>query len=98
MSGSFASRACSQLGCANTQLTFGISEYGKPYGLIDGVPAPIKFNVSHGGKYGLIAYAKHGRLGVDVEERNTRTDLDSLSEVVFCPEEQADFALTSGKE
>lgn len=89
---------CTRLGCSNDQLTFGVSKYGKPFGLVDGNDAPIKFNVSHGGKHGLIAYSRHGRLGVDVEERIDRVDLDGLSATVFGPDEQADFALTYGAE
>ena len=89
---------CNRLGCRNDQLTFGFTKYGKPFGLVDGKPAPIKFNISHGGKHGLIAYAQHGRLGVDVEERTDRVDLDGLSATVFGPDEQAEFALTQGEE
>lgn len=89
---------CQRLDCRNDQLAFGFTKYGKPYGLVDGIPAPIKFNISHGGKHGLIAYAQHGRVGVDVEERTDRVDLDGLSETVFGLDEQADFALTHGEE
>ena len=89
---------CSRLGCNNSQLAFGTSKYGKPFGLVDGIVAPIPFNVSHSGKYGLIAYARQGRLGVDVEERNTRINLNDLSEAVFSPDEQADYALARGNE
>lgn len=89
---------CSRLACSNSQLKFGFSSYGKPFALVDGKTAPIEFNVSHGGRHGLIACAEKGRLGVDVEERNTRADLNQLSEAVFGPDEQAEFALTSGKE
>ena len=89
---------CSRLGCNNDQLTFGTSRYGKPFGLVNGLAAPIKFNISHSGKYGLIAYTQTGRIGVDVEERSTLVDLDGLSKIVFGPNEQAEFALTSGEE
>ncbi len=89
---------CKRIGCRNDQLAFGFTKYGKPFGLVDGKPAPIKFNISHGGKHGLIAYTRHGRLGVDVEERTERLDLDGLSETVFGPDEQAEFALTHGEQ
>lgn len=86
------------LGCRNEQLAFDVTRYGKPFGLVDGEVTPIKFNVSHGGKHGLIAYARHGRLGVDVEERTDRVDMDGLSATVFGPDEQAAFALARGEE
>ena len=83
---------CSRLGCENEQLAFGASEHGKPFALVDGSEAPISFNVSHSGKHGLLAFAPLGRLGVDVEERFARIDLDAMVGTVFVPEEQADFA------
>ncbi len=83
---------CSRLGCENERLSFGAFEHGKPFGLVDGSAAPVSFNVTHSGKHGLIAFAPQGRLGVDVEERGDRIDLDGVSELVFGPDEQAGFA------
>ena len=87
---------CEQLGCENERLAFGASEYGKPFALVDGAPAAISFNVSHSGSHGLIAFAPAGRLGVDIEERTDRRDIDLLGEAVFGPAERAALALTSG--
>ena len=87
---------CEQLGCENERLAFDISDHGKPFALVDGVPTTISFNVSHSGAYGLIAYAPAGRLGVDIEERTDRRDIDLLSEAVFGPAERVELALTSG--
>ena len=89
---------CCRLGCESEKLEFNASEHGKPFALVDGVAAPVSFNVSHSGKHGLIALAPQGRLGVDVEERVTRIDLDGVSEIVFGPGERADFALVRGRE
>ena len=89
---------CRRLGCGNERLAFGASEHGKPFALVDGVAAPVSFNVSHSGKHGLVALAPRGRLGVDVEERADRLDLDGISEFVFGPDEQADFASARGRE
>ena len=83
---------CSRLGCANEQLAFGAAEHGKPFALVDGIAALVSFNVSHSGRHGLIVLAPQGRVGVDVEERAARIDFDGVSELVFGPEEQADFA------
>ena len=87
---------CDRLGCGNEQLTFGTSEYGKPFALVQGTPAAISFNVTHSGQHGLIALAPSGRLGVDIEEHATRRDLDRLITTVLGPGEQAELASARG--
>jgi len=82
---------CSRLGCRNDELAFGALRYGKPYALVGGRPVPIGFNVSHGGRHGLIALGAAGRIGVDVEERNARRDLDGIMRMVYTPDEQAEL-------
>ena len=86
---------CDRLDCGNEQLTCGASRYGKPFALLDRRPAPISFNVSHSGSHGLVGIATRGRLGVDIEERTLRYDLDPLVEYVLGPNEQASLALES---
>ena len=54
-----------------------------------GVPASIAFNVSHSGRHGLIALAPEGQIGVDVEERSARRDIDGDIRLLFAPEERA---------
>ena len=87
---------CNAIGCHNRQLSFEESFYGKPFALVMGTPAPLSFNVSHSGRLGLIAWASAGRLGVDVEETTPRRDLDSLTEAVMGPDEQAELAEMAG--
>ena len=87
---------CGQLGCENRQLKFGQSRYGKPYAMLRDERITTSFNISHSGKHGLIAFAPHGQLGVDVEERVAREDIDGLSRMVFGPNEQSALALTDG--
>ena len=87
---------CQRLGCRNDELAFGVLRCGKPYARVGGMRAPVSFNVSHGGRHGLIAFAPAGRLGVDVEERNARRDLDGIAQTVFTPAEQAELALVHG--
>lgn len=89
---------CGRLGCANARLAFGASELGKPFGLVDGLAAPVSFSVSHGGGHGLVALAPRGRLGVDVEDRAARVDIDGVGETVFGPGERAEFAAARGEE
>ena len=85
-----------RLGCSNERLAFDVAEHGKPVALVEGVPTPISFNVSHSGVHGLIAFAPEGRLGVDVEERVSHRNMDLLIEGVFGQTEQAELASTRG--
>lgn len=88
---------CDELGCGNEALSFDTLTHGKPFALVGGRRAPISFNVSHGGQHGLIVLAAAGRIGVDVEERDARRDLDGITRMVFTPAEQAELALASGE-
>ena len=87
---------CERLACTNDRLAFGFLEHGKPFAIVDGTPSTISFNVSHSGKHGLIAIAPQRQLGVDVEERVARRDLDGISETVFGPREQSALAELTG--
>ena len=89
---------CDQLGCRNDELSFGITEHGKPFALVDGTLAPISFSVSHSGDHGLIALASTGRMGVDVEERVARRDLDLLIDTVLGERERAELSSKRGSE
>ena len=82
---------CECLRVSNRRLKLGEMQHGKPFAVVDEVPAPISFNVSHSGKHGLIAVAPKGRLGVDIEERTNRRDFDRLIEAAFGPNEQIDL-------
>ena len=87
---------CDRLGCRNDELSFRESERGKPHARLRGAPAPVSFSVSHSGVHGLLAVAREGRLGVDVEQRVPRRDLDALIEAVLAPDERTELASTSG--
>lgn len=87
---------CRQIGCANESLAFEAAKHGKPFALVNGRPASISFNVSHSGNHGLIAVAPRGRLGVDVEERAPRRNLENLIEGVFSPREKAELESLDG--
>lgn len=80
---------CVALGCGNTELTFELSEYGKPIPLVRGNRVAMHCNVSHSGSHGLVAFSHRGRVGVDVEERRPRKNLEGLVETVFGPQERA---------
>lgn len=82
-----------RLGCRGDEIAFAASARGKPFALVRDRLAPVSFNVSHGGEHGLIALAGGGRVGVDVEERVPRRDLDGLVCAVLGPEERSELAL-----
>ena len=83
---------CRRLACANGELAFEEGQHGKPEARLDGKSASISFNVSHSGRHGLIALAGEGRLGVDVEQRDTRRDLDMLIDEALTAEEKSRLA------
>ncbi len=83
---------CRRLACANGELTFEEGEYGKPEAYVSGRAASIRFSVSHSGRHGLIALSGRGRLGVDVEPRSTRRNLDVLIGETLTPVEQSRLA------
>ena len=87
---------CERLGCSNRQLSFCYLEHGKPYAIVDGERATAGFNVSHSGCHGLIAFASNDWLGVDVEERRPRRDLDGIGSLVYGPTERRLLAAASG--
>ncbi|MDE2691871.1 MAG: 4'-phosphopantetheinyl transferase superfamily protein [Acidobacteriota bacterium] len=87
---------CRELDCGNEELSFGASDHGKPFALVGGLPAPVSFNVSHSGRHGLIAIAPRGRIGVDVEDRKARRDMDDDIRLLFAPGEQAGLASAEG--
>lgn len=87
---------CERIGCENDCLSFGYGDHGKPFAVVNGSPARISFNVSHSGMHGLLALAPSGEVGVDVEERRRRPDVDGIGETVFGRNEQAAMATSSG--
>lgn len=88
---------CRELGCSNAELSFGTAKFGKPFARVAGVPTPVAFNVSHSGRHGLVAYAPRGRIGVDVEERSTKRNLDGYIRLLFAPEERAELEKSRGR-
>lgn len=86
-----------RLGCSNRQLSFGYLDHGKPFAKVNGRRAPAGFNVSHSGSHGLIALAEHHSLGVDVEERLPRRDLDGIADSVYGSTERCALATAKGQ-
>jgi 4'-phosphopantetheinyl transferase len=72
-------------------LCFAESEYGKPH-LADQDVGAVAFNLSHSGDVVLLAFARNGNVGVDVECWTHRTDepaMDSIALGVFSEHERA---------
>ena len=86
-----------RLGCGARALSFGHGEHGKPFARVNGRRAGVGFNVSHSGCHGLIALAAHGALGVDVEERIPRRDLEGIGSLVYGPRERRLLARAEGR-
>ena len=89
---------CHRLRCRNEHLSFGVSQHGKPFATVRQTQPPVGFNVSHSGAHGLIALGPAVRVGVDVEERRPRRDLDQLIESVMGPQERRELAALEGTE
>ena len=87
---------CRELACRTDELAFEVSTHGKPFAMVRDQPSGIEFSVSHAGEHGLIAFAREGRLGVDIEDRATRRRLDLLVEAALGAEERAEVASKRG--
>ncbi len=85
-----------RLDCSNRPLSFDYLEHGKPVARVNGRRDTIGFNVSHGGRHGLMAFSERGELGVDVEERLPRRDLDGIGSKVNGPLERQTLAAAAG--
>lgn len=80
---------CAKLGCENRLLHFEGARLGKPLAFVRGEQVRSwDFSVSHGGCHGLIAFSRQGRVGVDVEERELRIDIDGAVQDAFSPLER----------
>ncbi|MGR2663930.1 4'-phosphopantetheinyl transferase family protein [Chromobacterium haemolyticum] len=73
-----------ETGLAPDALVFELGEHGKPVLAWPGAPA---FNVSHSGAYALIAIARGGQVGVDIETVQPMRDVPALAEQTLLPVE-----------
>lgn len=80
---------CIQLGLDNSKLQVFAERNEKPVAIVAGKTLTIEFNVSHTEDHGLLAFARQGRIGVDVENRESRPVINEILYSVFSPEEQS---------
>jgi 4'-phosphopantetheinyl transferase len=58
----------------------------------------LEFNLAHSGGLAVFAVARHGLVGVDVEQMRAIPDLSTLSQRFFSPRECAEIEKLSGEE
>ena len=87
-----------RLDCSNRRLAFGALRHGKPFATVNGRTVPYGFSVSHSGTHGLIAFSAEASIGVDVEERSPRSNLDGMAARFCGSNERAALATVEGQE
>jgi 4'-phosphopantetheinyl transferase len=75
------------------KLRFVVNSYGKPR-LRD--ESEIEFNVSHAGRFSLIALSIGGQVGVDIERADRAIDARALAAYVFSDRERQSALQTPG--
>jgi 4'-phosphopantetheinyl transferase len=85
--GALRTLAGGYLGVAPADLVFAYRAKGKPY--LETAPRDLRFNVSHSGRFALLAFTVGCEVGVDVEHRRPLQDLLSLAKLSFSEPEYA---------
>lgn len=76
------------LGAVPRSIVFSYNVFGKP-ALADGMNREIRFNVSHSQEVALVAVAKGGSLGIDIEAVNRDVPLLEIAERFFSQKERS---------
>ena len=85
------------LGAEGRKIEFAYSAKGKPVLAGDFTRSGLQFNLAHSGGLGVFAVARHGAVGVDVEQVRPVPDLSGLSGRFFSPRECAEIGKLSGQ-
>jgi len=80
------------LGMPMRDVAFAANEFGKPSVLAPPGSAGLAFNTSHSGTVALIAVARRGRIGVDVERLRPAIEDDAIAGRFFTADEAAALA------
>lgn len=86
---------CAQHDLENSDLRIYAERNEKPSATVRNEPIPIEFNVSHSYDHGLVAFARRGRIGVDIEDHLCRPNIDEILYSVFSIQEQRLLRQTS---
>ncbi|VVE25160.1 4'-phosphopantetheinyl transferase family protein [Pandoraea anhela] len=81
-----------ELGVPPGDIVFETDANGRP-GLVGG--AALDFNVSHAGQWGMLAYSRNVRVGVDIERLDAVADPRSLWNICLHAEEQRALLMRS---
>lgn len=76
-----------ELGVVPREIVYGAESAGKPF-VATPAGTGIEFSFSDSGDLALLAVARHGTLGVDVEVHRPLTDLEGIAERFFATEER----------
>jgi 4'-phosphopantetheinyl transferase len=80
------------LGVAPREIAFRAAPYGKPRLDPERHGSALRFNVSHSGDLALVAVSSEAEVGVDIELRRPRPDLEALVARYFSPCERVAIA------
>jgi 4'-phosphopantetheinyl transferase len=80
------------LGVAPRDVAFTVNEFGKPSVVTPRVSAGLSFNASHSGTCAVIAVARSGRIGIDVERLHPLVEAESIAARFFAANEAAALA------
>ena len=80
------------LGVAADRIRFAVNEFGKPSVVPPQAAADLSFNASHSGRVAVIAVARSGRIGVDVERLRPLVEAESIAARYFAASEAAALA------
>jgi len=79
------------LGVTPREVEYSVNEFGKPAVIAPQALAGLSFNTSHSEAVSLIAVARSGRIGVDVEQLRPLVEAESIASHFFAANEAAAF-------
>jgi 4'-phosphopantetheinyl transferase len=79
-------------GIAPRDVAFTVNEFGKPSVSAPRAAGGLSFNTSHSGTVAVIAVARSGRIGIDVEQLRPLVDAESIAARFFAAGEAAALA------
>ena len=75
-----------------SSLCFRYNKHGKPALENGKTPHPLRFNLSHSGGLVLFGFSMHREIGIDVEYKHRKSDIDGIANRFFAEEERKVFA------